>query len=274
MPLSTTRADYRDLIDIARYPIDDLDGPVATALLDSCREQLRTTGICQLEGFLTAESVAAMVDEADRNAAHAWVTDDSHTVYFEPSEPGHPAGHPLAHEVHSSERALAYDRVGANSPIRILYESDDMTRFIAAILAKEELHRSADPLDALQIAFFADGDELGWHFDRSEFSVTVMYREADAGGHFEYFPDMRSADEPNYEGVQGAIESDGAGAVRITTSPGTLAVFHGHHALHRVTRVTGSPPRINSVLTYGEQPGMRLNELTQQLFYGRIVTPE
>jgi len=24
------------------------------------------------------------------------------------------------------------------------------------------------------------------------------------------------------------------------------------------------------VLTYGENPGMKLNELTQQLFYGRI----
>jgi len=30
-------------------------------------------------------------------------------------------------------------------------------------------------------------------------------------------------------------------------------------------------PRINSVLTYGEHPGMKLNELTQKLFYGRTA---
>ena len=74
-----------------------------------------------------------------------------------------------------------------------------------------------------------------------------MYREADDGGHFEYFPAIRSADDNNFDGVRTAIETDGAGAVRITTAPGTLAVFHGHHAMHRVT---------------------------QQLFYGRIVRPE
>jgi len=41
--------------------------------------------------------------------------------------------------------------------------------------------------------------------------------------------------------------------------------------LHRVTPVRGPRPRINSVLTYGEQPGMKLTELTQKLFYGRTV---
>ena len=36
-----------------------------------------------------------------------------------------------------------------------------------------------------------------------------------------------------------------------------------------MTRVVGPRPRINSVLTYGERPDMRLNDLTSQLFYGR-----
>ena len=65
--------------------------------------------------------------------------------------------------------------------LRRLYESDDLTAFIAAVLRKRVLYRSADPLDALEIAIFGDGDELGWHFDNSEFSVTVMYQQAEAG---------------------------------------------------------------------------------------------
>ena len=48
-----------------------------------------------------------------------------------------------------------------------------------------------------------------------------------------------------------------------------LAFFHGRNALHRVIPVTGRRPRINSVLTYGEVPDMRLNDLTSKLFYGR-----
>jgi hypothetical protein len=37
-----------------------------------------------------------------------------------------------------------------------------------------------------------------------------------------------------------------------------------------VTPVAGAHPRINSVLTYGTSPGMRLTDLTSRLFYGRI----
>jgi hypothetical protein len=43
------------------------------------------------------------------------------------------------------------------------------------------------------------------------------------------------------------------------------------YALRRVTPVRGTRPRINSVLTYGERPGMKLTELTQHLFYGRTA---
>ena len=69
----------------------------------------------------------------------------------------------------------------------------NLTAFIAAVLGKPVLYRSGDPLDALEIAIFGDGDELGWHFDNSEFSVTVMYQQAEAGGHFDYYPRLRMA---------------------------------------------------------------------------------
>jgi len=133
------------------------------------------------------------------------------------------------------------------------------------------LYRSADPLDALEIAVFEDGDELGWHFDRSEFSVTVMYQESADGGQFDYYPGLRSARDQNYAGVQKVLHGHPEGVIRLPTGPGTLAVFRGQHALHRVTPVRGPRRRINSVLTYGENPGMKLNELTQRLFYGRTA---
>ncbi len=36
-------------------------------------------------------------------------------------------------------------------------------------------------------------------------------------------------------------------------------------------RSAGPGPRINSVLTYGEHPDKKLNELTRKLFYGRTA---
>jgi len=69
--------------------------------------------------------------------------------------------------------------------------------------------------------------------------------------------------------VRKVLLGDPGAVVRLPTRPGTLAVFRGQHALHRVTPVSGPRPRINSVLTYGEDPGMKLSPLTQELFYGR-----
>ncbi len=262
---------YDGVVDLRRYPINKPDSQEYHALVQACRDQLRDFGVAQLEGFLTPAAVSQMIAEADRLAAQAWASDQTHTVYFEPPDDSAGADHPRALLQHSAKRAIAYDLIPDGAPIRRLYESDDLTGFIAAVLGKQVLYRSADPLDALEIAVFGDGDELGWHFDNSEFSVTVMYAESEAGGHFDYCPGLRAEHDENYAGVQKILLGDPGGVIRLPSSPGTLAVFRGQHALHRVTPVSGPRPRVNSVLTYGEHPGMKLNRLTQELFYGRTA---
>jgi len=272
--MTVTRAQasrYEGVVDLRRYPIDDPVSPQYLALVQACRDQLRDQGVAQLAGFLTAAAVSEMLGQARVLAARAWASDQTHTVYFESPDDSAGPDHPRAALQHSAKKAIAYDLIPAGAPIRRLYESDDLTAFIAAVLGKEVLYRSADPLDALEIAIFGDGDELGWHFDNSEFSVTVMYAESEAGGHFDYYPWLRDEHDQNYPGVQQVLHGNPDGVVRLASSPGTLAVFRGQHALHRVTPVSGPRPRINSVLTYGEHPGMKLSRLTQELFYGRTA---
>jgi hypothetical protein len=262
---------YEDVVDLRRYPINDPASREYRDLVRACRDQLRDQGVAQLAGFLTPAAVTEMLALARNLAAQAWVSGQTHTVYFEPADESAGPDHPRALLQRSAKKAIAYDLIPAGAPIRRLYESDDLTGFVAAVLGKDVLYRSADPLDALEIAIFGDGDELGWHFDNSEFSITVMYAEAEAGGHFDYYPWLRDEHDENYPAVQEVLQGGSDGVVRLRASPGTLAVFRGQHALHRVTPVSGPRPRINSVLTYGEHPGMKLNELTQRLFYGRIA---
>ena len=260
---------YADVVDLETYPIHELDSERGQSLVARCREQLTTEGVCHLPGFITPEAVAEMVRLANELSHKAWKSDQPHPVYFESPARDVPPEDPRARTVRSAKHGIAYDYIPADAPLRRLYESDDLTRFIGAVLGKPVLYRSADPLDALQITTFQPGDELGWHFDRSEFSVTVMYQPAERGGKFLYAPGMRSDDDPNYEGVQRVLDGDHSGVKELPGQPGTLAFFHGHNALHWVTPVEGSRPRINTVLTYGEGPDMRLNDLTSQLFYGR-----
>jgi hypothetical protein len=262
---------YGDVVDLDRYPVNAPASPAYRALVRACRDQLRSRGVAQLAGFLTPAAVSQMLALASQLAAGAWASDQAHTVYFEPADDSQGPDHPRALLQHSAKKAIGYDQIPAGAPIRRLYESDDLTAFIAAVLGKPVLYRSADPLDALEIAVFSDGDELGWHFDNSEFSVTVMYQQATAGGHFDYSPRLRGEHDENYPGVQMILHGSPDGVLRLPSSPGTLAVFRGQHALHRVPPVSGPRPRINSVLTYGEHPGMKLAELTQKLFYGRTA---
>lgn len=266
---AATIANYADVADLTRYPIHDLGGPAGQALVQACRADLAAKGACCLPGFITPDAVRAMVNLTGQLTGRAWVSDQTHTIYFDPPDPAVPACHPQARQWRSAKRGIAYDYIPADAPIRRLYESDDLTRFVAAVLSKQTLYRSADRLDALQITLFSEGDELGWHFDRSEFSITVVYQQSAAGGHFDYHPGLRSEDDENYPGVQGVLHGDTCGLTRLPSAPGTLALFRGQHALHHVTPIQGPIPRINSVLTYGEHPDMRLNDLTSQLFYGR-----
>ena len=260
---------YADVVDLGTYPIHDPGSEHGQALIARCRQELTETGVCNLPGFVRPEAVARMVDLAGQLAGQAWQSDQEHTVYFEPADETAEPGDPRRRTVRSAKHGIAYDHIPADAPLRRLYESDDMTAFIAAALGQERLYRSADPLDALQVTAFEPGDELGWHFDRSEFSVTVMYAPADSGGEFVYVPGLRSDDSPNYDEVAAVLAGNQTRVRRMHDSPGTLAFFHGRNALHRVIPVTGRRARINSVLTYGEVPDMRLNDLTSKLFYGR-----
>lgn len=266
---SKGEARYADIVDLRAYPIHQLDGEAGRKLVRECRHQLAQHGVCSLPGFITPDAVRRMVALADDLSQQAWASDQVHTVYFEPIDDPVSSEHPRAHTFHSAKHGIAYDRIPAVAPLRRLYESDDMTAFIAAALGQAVLYRSADPLDAAQITAIHPGEELGWHFDNSEFSVTLMYQLPEAGGEFVYVPGLRSDVDANYPGVQKVLAGSPTDLRLLRSAPGTLALFHGRNALHKVTPVAGSVPRINSVLTYGERPDMRLSDLTSLLFYGR-----
>ena len=47
------------------------------------------------------------------------------------------------------------------------------------MLEQDVLYRSDDPLDGCNMTVYEEGDELGWHFDQSEFSVTLMIQRSE-----------------------------------------------------------------------------------------------
>ena len=258
-----------DVVDLSRYPIDEPDNARRRALIEYCRAALAFEGACQLPGFVRPDAVALLVAEALGKRDLSYRTDDMHNVYFEKAEDSTGLGDPAGVLEHSSKNAIAWDLIDENSPLRIAYESDVLTTFLGEALSMKDVHRYADPFGAASLMLFEPGDELGWHFDRSPFAVTVMLQPSRIGGEYQYHHHLRSESDENAAGVLAALRDAQPGRITLPNEPGTLSMFRGKYSLHRVTPVSGEQVRINAVLAYSATPGDKLNALTQELFYGR-----
>lgn len=259
------------LVDLERYPINDLDSPAGMALLARCQADLRAQGACQLDGFLSDAGVAVLAAEAASLSDLTFRNEVEHNVYFEDIDPATPEGDPRRIMERASQETVAYDLIPADAGIRGIYESEDFLRFVGTSLEKDPFYRNADPLGALNLVYYEAGDELGWHFDRAEFVVTMMLQPATIGGDFEYVPYLRSETEENYPRVKRLLEGDLSEVIHLPSKAGTLAFFRGRHSIHRVTPIEGDVLRTNAVLSFADRPGHKLNELTQQMFYGRTA---
>ena len=181
------------IVDLEQYPIDRLDQPAGRALVERARSALHAVGACDLPGFLRPEATTAAVESALSLHDAAYRTDQTHDIEFSGLAPESLAtDDPRRVRIRSAKEGTAFDGIPADSPVRVLYESDELVRFVGAALEIEPLFRSDDPLGALNYMYYLPGDELGWHFDNADFVVTLMLQASEAGGVFEFAPMLRS----------------------------------------------------------------------------------
>jgi hypothetical protein len=266
----TVLHDLSEIVDLRRYPIDSLGTSAAASLLDHVHSSLDEAGACDLPGFLLPDAVARSVTDAEKNRDRAFRMDHRHDVEFSNATLADLAADDVRrHHVRTAKGGVPYDLISDTSPVRHLFESDVMLAFIAAALGAPSLHRMADPLGALNVMFYESGDELGWHFDRAGFVVTLLLQGPESGGAFEYVPMLRTEDDANPLGVAALLAGSRTDVRTTAGEPGTLALFRGHLSPHRVTPVGGVRPRINAVLAYSRQADHRLDVAGQMRFYGR-----
>ncbi len=259
----------RDYIDLDRYPIDRLQSAEGQTLLSASRRELAELGMFNLEGFLKAAALRQCIDDVMPVFEHgAFTHRRSHNIYFEPTIPELPAGHPALRQFETVNHTVCADQIPGSLLCRI-YEWPPLAAFLAAVMDKPELHVMADPLARANVMSYGEGEALNWHFDRSEFTTTLLLQAPDGGGKFQYRRDLRGENDPNHAGVGRLLAGEDGELRTLPLEPGTLNVFKGKYSAHRVTPVEGPTPRIIAVFSYYEEPGRLFSEEERLGFYGR-----
>jgi hypothetical protein len=254
------------MINTHRYNLND------QGLIESCVQQMTTQGVCVLPDFLTSEAVEILRQQSDALAAQAFRSASRATPYLGPVDESFPVGHPRNTITQSSVEVVAYDQFAKGDGLRALYEWDPLLDFIRQCLGLNELFRYADPFGALNLAVMRDGDLLGWHFDMTDFVVSIAIQSSIFGGHFENAKQIRNAEQPNYETIQKVISGQSPESVRTEPmTPGTLMLFNGRWSMHRVTMIEGDVPRYVALLAYDTKPGTDSTDTLKMSRYGRLA---
>ncbi len=261
----------KEALNLSAFPLDAPKSATYQALVARCRAEMAADGLFNLDGFLRPEVAQA---EAE---AHTPLMDTAsfnhkrrHNVYFKKDVPGLAPDHPALQEFETSNNTLCNDQL-RGSVVEQIYHWAPLRAFLAEVMGKPALYPMDDPLAAFNVMRYQAGQALNWHFDRSEFTVTLLLQAPESGGEFEYCTDLRTADDPNYDGVARLLAGDDPDMQRMNVIPGTLNVFRGVNTPHRVTPVQGARARMIAVLTYYERPGARFSQAEQLGFYGRTA---
>lgn len=255
----------KDIINFSNHPIDKFD------FQETCKKRLDKEGALVLKNFLMPKAIEQVKKEGRDNQHLAYYCTDDHNVYLTDSDPSYPEDHPRNKLIRSSKGCIQDDQIPLNSPLHTIYDAKIFREFLCNVLGEKSLYDYADNLSSINLHYAEEGKELGWHFDNSSFATTMLIQKPEGGGSFEYVENMRDADngEMNFEGVEKVL--NGKTPVKTLSMPeGTLVLFRGRNAIHRVTPTIGETTRMLVVFAYNSEPGIAISPEASMTFYGRV----
>ncbi len=261
----------RQILDLDRYPLDRPGSRGWETLVQRCRADLVHDGMYNLEGLVRPVALERAVAELRPVIDTLSFTHRRrHNIYFRKEIPGLAADHPALAMTETVNHTVCADQILQAVPLWI-YEWSPFITFLAATMDKDALYPMRDALARVNVMAYRDGEALNWHFDRSEFTTTLLLQAPDEGGDFVYRTDLRSDSDSNYDGVARLLRGEDPEVKSLKLSAGTLNVFRGKNTAHKVSTVRGSRERIIAVFSYFDRPGVVFSREDQIGFYGRTA---
>lgn len=244
-----------DIIDLAMYPLHDLQSGRGLQLVKTCKESLKKTALCLLPDFIRPPALKIMKDEISVLTPQAHYKCEEHTPYFKKNFSDWPAGHPEARRSTFQYAQIVTPDIPAQTMISKLYQWNPLTQFVQQAVGADSLFRSACPTLSLTVKVAGEGDTDGWHYDGNDFVISLLLQSSECGGEFEYAPYIRTKDDENYEAVARLLNDPDTFGMRPVIKPGTFVLFNGELSLHRVRAVgQTSKPRMIALFSYDYTP--------------------
>ena len=261
--------EIHDIVNLDQYPIIDNQSVAYQALVENMAEQYARDSSCLLPNFILPKAVAEMASEASDVSVDSFRSDNLHNSYLEHDNADFPKDHPRRRLERTALNVVGCDQLYPDGGLVTLYKWEPLRRFMSDILGYPSLYRLADPMGAITINVMNEGDNHGWHYDESLFTISVMLQASEEGGEFEYVPGLRSPHHDDYETLGQVLDGTYDNSVKIPITPGALLLFGGHYLLHRVTNVKGAKTRFITTLCFKDKPGITNSPKVRELFYGR-----
>lgn len=270
--MSTMQApDVSHLVDLERYPIDDLASPKRRELIENAKASLRESGLASFPGFLTEKGLATCVAEVESLKSKAYARDLLRFIYpQETLDPSLPADHPFRKPQPLIQRMLSADIFDGESELRKIYEWGGLPPFFAEIL-DQSVHHIVDPFLSLAVIMMNNGQTHDWHFDGNDWVVTLLLQRPESGGEFEFVPHTRDKANPGLDRVEAVLRGTSEEVISVSQDAGTLVLFYGDQSLHRVAPSNGTRDRMVAAFSYDNAPGFVFNEKVHMNASGRTT---
>ena len=158
---------------------------------DTLIEELEKEGILIFKSFLNSKSILDLQNEAKELKPLAFSSSSEYNVYVSEYDKSFSDNSPRNRIMKTTKKCISCDLIPKDSLLKKIYNSQKLKKFFSEILNVENLFPYEDSLSSININYYDKGDALGWHFDNSDFTITLLIKNCVEGGIYEFFNNMK-----------------------------------------------------------------------------------
>ena len=119
---------FNQVIDTNAHPLQ------SDSYRQKCKQQLNGDGVLVLHNFLQTDALIEIAAEGKNKQHLAFYTRSGHNVYLTPPDPNYSEKHARNYRIESSKGCITDDQIDAQSPLRTMYDADELREFLAVVL--------------------------------------------------------------------------------------------------------------------------------------------